>query len=259
MPHISLAAEKIGMIFFLPITNSLLTTWITMVFLIGATFIVTKQLRISPSGIQVVIEELIAGLYDLFKSVTGEHVDRFFPLLASFFLFILIGNWSGLLPGVGSIGIKEGHEVKATQEVYSGEIPKSEEKLIPLFRAPTADLNTTLALALIAVFSIQYFGFKLLGSRIYLGKFFNFKNPILFFVGLLELVSEFTKVISFTFRLFGNIFAGEVLLTVIAFLMPLITPLPFLGLEIFVGMIQALVFSMLTAVFLNIATAPEAH
>jgi F-type H+-transporting ATPase subunit a len=129
-------------------------------------------------------------------------------------------------------------------------------KFIPLLRGPTADLNMTIALALIAVFAMQYFGFKTLGLR-YGGRFVNVKNPIMFFVGLLEIVSDISKVISFAFRLFGNIFAGEVLLAVMAFLMPFIAPMPFLMLELFVGFIQALVFSTLTAVFINVALAHE--
>ena len=121
------------------------------------------------------------------------------------------------------------------------------------FRGPTADLNTTLALAVFAMVSVQIAGFKFLGFH-YSSKFFNFKGPIDFFVGLLELSSEFSKIISFAFRLFGNIFAGEVLLTVMAFLMPLFGPIPFLGLEVFVVLVQALVFSMLALVFMNLAT-----
>ncbi|MEK7119573.1 MAG: F0F1 ATP synthase subunit A, partial [Patescibacteria group bacterium] len=160
----------------------------------------------------------------------------FFPLLASLFLFIITANWMGLLPGVGTIGFFHG------------------EEFTPLLRGATADLNTTLGLALVAVLAIQYFGFVTVGGH-YSTRFLNFKNPIEFFLGILEMVSEVSKVISFAFRLFGNIFAGEVLLTVMAFLMPFIVPLPFLMLELFVGFIQALVFSMLTAVFLNVAVS----
>ncbi len=125
-------------------------------------------------------------------------------------------------------------------------------KLLPLFRGPTADINTTLALSLITMVFVQIFGFMNVGIS-YLSKFINLKNPIFTFVGILEFVSEISRVISFTFRLFGNIFAGEVLLSVMAFLFAFGLPIPFLGLEIFVGVIQALVFSMLAAVFLNLA------
>jgi F-type H+-transporting ATPase subunit a len=141
---------------------------------------------------------------------------------------------------VGTIGLWETHN--------------GEKTLVPIFRAGTADLNTTIALALISVFAIQYFGIKSHGLK-YFQKYFNFKNPVNFYVGILEILSEFAKILSFGFRLFGNIFAGEVLLTVMAGLMPIIIPLPFLGLEIFVGFIQALVFVMLSLVFYRVAVS----
>lgn len=131
-------------------------------------------------------------------------------------------------------------------------------EFVPLLRGTTADINATLALALSAVLAIQYFGFKTAG-KYYTMRFINLRDPINFFLGILEIISEMSKVISFAFRLFGNIFAGEVLLSVMAFLMPFIAPLPFLMLELFVGFIQALVFSMLTAVFLNVAISHGEH
>ncbi len=124
---------------------------------------------------------------------------------------------------------------------------------MPILRGNNADLNATLVLGIIAFVSIQYFGIKFLGFKEYIKKFINFSDPMSFIVGILETVSEFSKIISFAFRLFGNIFAGEVLITIIAFLIPIAATFPFLLLEIFVGMIQALVFSMLTTVFISIA------
>lgn len=245
MPHISIQAEKIGSVLGLPITNSILTTWLVMLLLLVLGVGLTRKLALIPSNSQSIIETVVGELYNLFKGITGEKINQFFPLLATLFIFIIAANWIGLFPGVGTIGIKE--------EVAH------ETKLIPLFRGATADLNTTLALAVIAVLAIQYFGIKNLGPKIYISKFINFKNPIYFFVGILELILEFAKIISFAFRLFGNIFAGEVLLTVIAFLIPVFAPLPFLALEVFVGFIQALIFSMLTAVFLNLATLKVEH
>lgn len=239
--HISLVAEeifKLGGI--VPVTNSLLTAWIVMAILIIFSFFATRKLSLVPGGLQSIAEILIDGFYNLFETVVHEKVSQFFPLLMTLFIFIIGINWTELLPGVGTIGI--------TKE--SGRL------FVPLFRPSTADLNLTLALALISVLVIQYTGLKTLGSR-YLKKFFNFSNPINFFVGVLELISELSKIISFSFRLFGNIFAGDVLLTVVAFLIPLFAPLPFLGMELFVGFIQALVFSMLTAAFLSLATSSE--
>ncbi len=286
-PHISLAAEKIGSIFGLPFTNSTLMTWLTMLILTTFGYFATRNIKRIPTYLQQIAEVIIGGLYDLFKSVVGEkHIDQFFPLLATIFLFVIVSNWGGLLPGVGTIGliddqIEANHSAETVSEpqksdhaqdvnTKGAQTPLNEKqeeksakatakqetksgKFVPLFRGATADLNTTLAIAIVAVVSVQYYGFKTLGAA-YLKKFFNFKDPIMFGVGLLEIVSEFSRIISFAFRLFGNIFAGEVLLTVIAFLLPLVAPLPFLGLELFVGFIQALVFSMLTAVFLNMAT-----
>lgn len=248
MLHISLAAETIFNIFGLAISNSMLTSWVVVAFLLLITLIVRRKLQLIPGNLQLIVEIAIGGLYDLFQSVTGDKTKKFFPLLATLFLFIIFSNWIGLLPGVGSIGFFHQEDQR--------------EVFVPLLRSPSADLNTTLALALISFFSLQYFAIRTLGSKIYVSKFINFSNPIMFFVGLLELISEISKIISFAFRLFGNIFAGEVLLAVIAFLVPFwlfIAPLPFLGLEIFVGFIQALVFSMLTAVFLNVATQKTEH
>ena len=128
---------------------------------------------------------------------------------------------------------------------------------MPLLRGTTADLNTTLGLALISFLAIQYFGITTVGAVGYAKKFINLTNPINFFIGILELVSEFSKILSFAFRLFGNIFAGEVLLGVIAFLIPVLASFPFLLMEIFVGLVQALVFSMLTGVF--ISSAVQSH
>lgn len=290
MPHISLAAEKLGTLWGVPVTNALLTAWLVLGLLLVLSILVTRKMTLVPGNGQSVAELLVGGLYDFFSSIAGKHIKQFFPLLASIFIFVVTANWVGLLPGVGTIGFF-GTEAKteASEEVTSAmpvpgesaveehvvieeeapvpaagiavgsetaavEEEEHEAKFTPLFRGATADINTTLALALTAVVAIQYFGFKTLGFH-YSSRFLSFKSPISFFVGILELVSEISKVISFAFRLFGNIFAGEVLLTVIAFLMPFILPLPFLMLELFVGFIQALVFSMLTGVFLSVAVS----
>jgi F-type H+-transporting ATPase subunit a len=273
MPHISLAAEKIWTYMGFPITNSLLTTWFVMAILFILAYVSTRKMTNVPSRIQVTAELVIGGLYDFFKGVAGEHVKRVFPLLASIFLFVIVANWAGLLPGVGTIGffrtakhvaeqpvgteqetvvVSEGeaavHEEVATEEVVTEE----ETEFVPLLRGPTADLNTTLALALVSVLAIQYYGFTVIGPK-YGARFIDLRSPIFFFVGVLEILSDVSKILSFAFRLFGNIFAGEVLLAVMAFLMPFIVPLPFLTLELFVGFVQALVFSMLTAVFISVS------
>lgn len=132
------------------------------------------------------------------------------------------------------------------------------ESIVPMFRSPSADLNFTFGLALLAFLYIEYIGFQALGVGGYLGKFFNVKDGVMgFLVGLLELISEFARILAFAFRLFGNIFAGEVLLVVMSFLVPLVLPLPFYMFEVFVGFIQAFVFAILTMAFIAIAVTPH--
>lgn len=232
MTEISIKAEELAEISGFKITNSFITSLLVLAifFLIG--FFYTKESKKKDKGwFYYLINFLVKSVYQLFESVLADKTDYFFPLLGSFFLFILFNNWFGLLPGVGSI-------------LYHH---------IPILRGANADLNTTLSLGFLAVFLIQYYGIKFLGFKNYISKFLNFSNPITFFTGILEIISEISKIISFSFRLFGNIFAGEVLLSIMAFLIPILASFPFLLLEVFVGFIQALVFSMLTAVFLNLA------
>ncbi|MDO8516160.1 MAG: F0F1 ATP synthase subunit A, partial [bacterium] len=172
---------------------------------------------------------------------TRQAAEKYLPLVATIFIFVMTSNWLGLMPGVGSLIVHEGDTV------------------VPLFRSPAADLNFTLALATSVMIMIHLIGISVIGIKHHSGKFFNFKNPIHTFVGLLELVSEFAKIVSFSFRLFGNVFAGEVLLGIIAFLVAYIVPLPFLFLEVFVGFIQAFIFAMLTLVFIAGAIAEPEH
>jgi len=238
MPHISIKAEVIFHIFGLAVTNSMIASFIVFLLTILICLYYKHQSTLSRKGnFYYLIKFFVKSIYDLFYSVLGDKINVFFPLLFAFFLYILLENWFGLLPGVGSILIKVKEE--------------GEEIFVPLLRGNNADLNTTLALAIISVLSIQFFSIKFLGIKKYLHKFFNFSDPIMFFVGILDILSEFSKILSFAFRLFGNIFAGEVLLTIVAFLVPVLASFPFIALEIFVGFVQALVFSMLTAVFLS--------
>lgn len=243
--HISFFSEKLIEIWGLPVSNTIIMSWLAMALLIGFSFFLRSRLKPVPGKVQNMAEALIEAMENFMTTVTGdrEKTRRFFPLVATFFLFILISNWMGILPGVGSVGLIETH----------GE----EQLIIPFFRSTNSDINMTLALAGISVIATQIFGISMVGFFSYFSKFISFKNPIKFFVGILELIAEIAKVVSFSFRLFGNIFAGEVLLVVIFFLAPLFVPLPFLFLEIFVGFIQALVFAMLTLVFLTVATQKE--
>lgn len=241
--HISFLPEYLLEIKGWPITNALIMAWFAIVFLVIFSNFITRRLKEVPGKTQCLIEALIEGMVSFMTTVTGdkEKTKKFFPLVATFFLFILISNWMGILPGVGSIGIKTIHEHK--------------EIITPLMRSTNSDLNMTLALGILSVLAVQIFGITTMGFFKHTSRFISFKGPINFFTGILEIIAEMAKVISFSFRLFGNIFAGEVLLTAMFFLIPLFIPLPFLLLEIFVGFIQALVFSMLTLVFLTVATS----
>ena len=298
----------------------------------------TKDMKIIPKGMQNLIEFALEAMYNTCKKIAGDEKGKvFFPLVMTIFLFVVVSNWIGVLPGTGTIGRIEsaeeychhqeekdnlGHNVKFNvyktngilastmfgygktdysikssdtslfADSHNGHSKDSKSAsvicshhwlehefahakeikakelgvknfddhykvgiLVPFFRGTNSDMNTTLALALCAMFCIHWWGFKYLGLTGHAGKFINFKNgPINFFVGILELVGEFAKILSFTFRLFGNIFAGEVLLFAMAFLLPLIGIIPFIGLELFVGLIQGLIFSMLTLVFASIST-----
>ena len=235
--HISISAQPIFNVYGYEVTNSMLVTVLVSGFLVGLSLTGKRWFKRSQKPRWVLfLQTLVESFYMFVMSITPQHAARFFPLVATIFLFVLFGSWAGLLPGSESIGIKTAHG------------------FVPLLRGATADINTTLALAIFAIVSVQIFGYKHRGVR-YFKKFFDWSSPINLFVGFLELISEFSRMISFAFRLFGNIFAGEVLLAVIAFLVPLVASLPFLGLEIFVGFIQALVFSTLTLVFINIATS----
>ncbi len=280
LPEISIVAEPVFHIGGFAVTNALLTSWIAMLVLVllawRATRTIPKDLETAsptdlvPKGhLQNAIEWLIEGFYGLTKEIGGTWAARFFPVIMTIFLFIIVSNWLGLVPGFGSIGVLEEAREGAKSYVANGAIltnqPATEGHegyiLVPLFRSPSTDLNFPLALALISVGLTQYFGVRALKLG-YFSKFINvhgFKNGIFlgvveFLVGLLEIVTEFAKIISFSFRLFGNIFAGEVLLGVMAFLIPYVISLPFYGLELFVGFIQAVVFMMLTLVFFASST-----
>lgn len=241
MEPISLASQAVFHIGSFPVTNTIIATWLAMLVLIIVGLSLGK-IKSVPRGLQNIVEFAIESLLNLVDGITHDRVKsrRFFPWIASFFLFILMANWMELIPGFGSIGI------------YGFENGK--ESFIPIFRGANTDINTTLALGLISAFMTQIFGIVAIGIVKYGKKFLNFSGPIEFFVGILELISEVARIISFAFRLFGNIFAGEVLLIVIAFLIPYVVPVPFYGMELFVGFIQALVFSMLTLVFMTIAS-----
>lgn len=249
MPEISIKSETLFYIGTFAVKNSLVLSSLVFIFFIFLCASYYSNIhREEKSSLYYLINLILRNLYNLFHSITEDKIDIFFPLLSALFIWILIQNWSGLLPGVGSITIK------VPTFVVAGKVVQ-ESKTIPLLRGNNADLNATLALALISMTMVQVYGLRYLGLAAYLHKFINISNPINFFLGILDIMSEFSKVLSFAFRLFGNIFAGEVLLTIVAFLVPVLASFPFLILEVFVGFVQALVFSMLTSVFFSMAVS----
>jgi F-type H+-transporting ATPase subunit a len=243
----------------LPVTNSMLAGWITVIFLGLFSWLITRRMRLVPRRWQVVLEALLGWIFDLCNSIAGEKNGRkFFPVVCTIFLFVLFNAWLSLIPGYGSILIH---------------IHGQEHELI---RGANTDVNTPLAIALISFVFVAYFGLKELGigwlkqyfnlgplfrsiGQIFKGKFNVmdiFSGVIEAFVGGLELLSRFITIISFTFRLFGNMTAGEILLLIAAFLVPWVLALPFYGLELLIGVVQALIFSLLTLVFVTMAVTP---
>jgi len=261
----TLFAEPVAHVGNFPITNSMLNAWLVLVIVIILAIAIRKNLKAVPRGLQNGMEMIIEGFLGIFDSVTGSRKKslQFAPLVLAFFFFILLNNWSGILPGVGSIG----------QVVAHG----GEKIFVPYFRGGTADLNTTLALATIGVVISHILGIIAVGWWHYLNKFINIKafieipkkvikdptvllvNPIKAFVGLIEIIGEAAKVASLSFRLFGNVFAGEVLLASMSAILAWGVPIPFLFLEILVGLIQALIFAMLILTYLTINTTAEEH
>lgn len=310
-----------------PITNSVLTAIVIMIFIGGFFLYYTNKISVKPrSRFQLILESIVLGLHGLAESVMGKKgAKKFFPLIFTFFVMIIFSNWFGLLPLTGSIGgtekaheesmtpilvigkheDKEVHDEDSeeyeaikksedsdkdsehnsktakktestendeeTESISSIRITNEEEIKEPLFRSPSADLNFTLVMAIISFLAIQYAGLRYLGIG-YLGKFFDYRvkiqsgwkillTPLAFLINILwktlELILELGRIISFTFRLFGNIFAGEVLLFVVTSLTFGIATLPFMGLEIFVGFLQSVVFIFLTMVFIKLAM--ESH
>ncbi len=239
----TLSSESVTSINGFPIRNTMLMAWLAMLVLIlGALAARNTKYKLIPGRFQAFVELIVEGLYDFFLSIfqNEKMTRRFFPLVATMFIFIMTANWMGILPGVGSI------------------VVKGADGTVPLFRSMNADVNMTLVFAVVAIVVAQVVGIVSLGILPHVNKYLimPWQKPygIGTFTGILEFVGEFARIVSFTFRLFGNIFAGEVLLVVITFLVPYILPIPFMGLELFVGFIQAMVFAMLTSVFLVMAS-----
>jgi F-type H+-transporting ATPase subunit a len=261
-PHPELPAEVVFHIFGFPITNSILAAWATIIFLVVFSYVVTRRMKIIPGRLQAAFEFLLGWLYNLCTSVAGEENGRkFFPIVTTIFLFVGFNAWLGLLPGFGSILIHT-----AEGEVH-------------LLRPANTDINMPLALALVSFVFVEFTGIRRIGIG-YVNKFVNtmefrrglkqvfkgnvksgllgiFAGGINIFTGFLEFFTELIRIVSLTFRLFGNMTAGEILLLVVAFLIPWLFSIPFYGLELLIGFIQALIFAGLTLIFVTVAVIPH--
>ena len=256
----TLYSEEIFSIKGFPVTNALMTSWIAVILIILVSLFLRKKMREVPGKVQHVFELIIEGALNLCDQVTGRRKlsMKIFPIVISLFFFILFNNWIGLLP-FSAVGIDD-------NGVF-----------VPLLRSGTADLNTTLGLGLFAVIGSNIFGILSLGIWKTLNKYLNIKvllqmfkkvrrdktaiivAPIQFFVGLIEIIGEMAKIASLSFRLFGNVFAGEILLVSMSAIFAYAVPLPFLFLELLVGLVQAVVFSMLTLVYFTISAMEHGH
>ncbi len=244
--HVTLAPKELLNVGGLSITNTLFTTWIVIALLVLMAFFVGRNLRMVPGKLQVAFESffefVLTQMTDILESRTMAR--RFFPLIVTIFLFILAANTLHLVPGVGSIGF--------FQETAHGNV------FAPLLRSVNTDLNATIALTIISFLTIEITGALTIGFVRYAGKFLNFKSVLGFIVGLIELMSEVIRLVSFSFRLFGNIFAGKVLIGVVMYFVPILLPVPVMGFELFVGFVQALIFALLTLLFIRLAVV-EPH
>jgi len=263
LPTITIAPDVIFTIFGFQVTNTLFGSVITGIILILFFVLSTRRQALIPGKWQNAVEALVEFLLGLTNGVVGgdkARARKFFPLAASFFFFILVANLIDVLPGVDTIGQIDTttianlhtHSQPVLGFLLFGDISNA---IIPWIRPATTDLNLNLAMAVIAIVTAQSFGFYALGPKVHLSKYINLRSPIAFFVGILEFIGELTRVLSLSFRLFGNIFAGSVVLAVFAFILPFAADVIFIPFELFVAFVQALVFSLLTLVFLQISTS----
>jgi F-type H+-transporting ATPase subunit a len=263
-PNVELPSEGIFHISIFTITNTLIASWLTIIVLFVLFYFATRKMKLIPGGLQNFAELILETLLNFVKGVAGEkHARTLFPIVATIFLYVLSNAFLALLPFFGTIGITEHGDA-----------------FFPFLRAANTDINLPLSIALISFVMVEYWGLRSLGFFHYLNSFFNvgqlkdgfkslFKGKIKpaisgimfgfinLFIGGLEVLSHFIRIISFTFRLFGNMTAGEILLLVVTFLVPFVVSIPFYGLELLVGVLQALIFAGLTLVFGVIAMAPH--
>ena len=260
----TLYAEPIAHFGSFTVTNALFTSWIVVFILIVISIIVRTSLKKIPKGIQNLFEIIIEEAESLCDQVTNSRVitNKAFPIVFAVFIFVLLNNWMGILP-LGGFGLIE--------------IGEHGKAFIPLIRSGTADINGTLPLAILSVIGANLFGIISIGLWKTINKYVNLNAlgsiftkirkdpmilmtaPIMFAVGFLELIGEFAKVASLSFRLFGNVFAGEVLLASMGAIIAYVLPTPFLFLEVFIGVIQAFIFAILTLVYYTISSTDHEH
>ena len=268
-PEVKLPAEEIAHISHFSITNTLIASWFTIIVLALLFYFCTRKMKQVPGRLQAFAEVVVEGLLNFVEGVAGKpHARLLFPGVATIFLYVVTNAYLGLLPIFGTVGFLEhghGHEVE----------------FIPLLRGANTDINLPLSIAIMSFIFVESWGMRVLGFFHYTGEFINvrllgqgFKQllsrrlkeapmTIIFgfismCVGLLEIFSHMTRMLSFTFRLFGNMTAGEILVLVSCFLIPMVFTIPFYGLELLIGLIQALIFSGLTLVFGTVAIS-SAH
>jgi len=230
--HIALTGETVFEFLGIGFTNTFIISILCALVLIIAFVLALRKREIVPGKMQNFFEFILETVFSIFDGMTGnsKKTEEIFPLAGTLFIFILCNNLLEIVPGLG---------------------------IFPFLRAPSSDIHFTLALAIFSMVFIHVVAIQKLGGITYLKKYIKFESPIMFFVGALEALGEITRTMSLGIRLFGNLFAGEILLTMVSFMVPYLVPLPFLGLEIFVGFIQALVFSSLITVFYVTTTAEE--
>jgi len=263
-PTIELPSEPVAHIGHFAVTNTLFASWLTMIVLVGLSILLTRKMKLIPGKGQAMAEAIVEGLLNFVESVAGKkHARMLFPGVATIFIYVITNAYLALFPFFGSIGVIE----------HDG-------KFAPLFRAANTDVNVPLSIAIMSFVFVESWGMRALGVSHYIGEFVNVRQMVqglkeLFtgkigqavmniafgfinlFVGVLEIFSHLIRMLSFTFRLFGNMTAGEILILVSCFLIPLVFTIPFYGLELLIGLIQALIFSGLTLVFGTIAVSPH--
>jgi F-type H+-transporting ATPase subunit a len=252
---VSPSPYKLTELFGLPITNTIVTTWAISIVLIVAVRLAVGTPKMIPGKWQAVLESMIGGLRDLLEPIVGKKAFPIsFPLLMGFFLFILIHNWSGLLPGVGVFGhVNDGGDFKYWM------------------RPANSDLNATFGMALVAMLAWFFISLKVAGARFFIWELFGNKAdkketptaiyllliPIFMLVGVIEMVSIAFRPVSLSFRLYGNVFGGENLLASMTGLIPYLVPVPFYLYEVLVGVVQALIFTLLVAIYIGLITNHE--